>query len=109
MYKTQTEQKYSRMEKTQAKKLHSCATVMKAIAHPMRLQIIELLYRENRKSVKDIYEELQINQAVASHHLGILKDKNILDCEREGKNIYYFLREKSINEVIQNLADLTVV
>lgn len=84
------------------------ASTLKAIAHPMRLQIIELLYQRGRKSVKDIYEELQINQAVASHHLGILKSKNVLESEREGKNIFYKLRDNNINAALHQLSDLTV-
>ena len=75
--------------------------MLKAIAHPTRIAIIELLAEQEPLSVTQIYEQLDIEQAVASHHLGILKNKEVLISVREGKNMLYELKYKQIQNVIE--------
>ncbi len=87
--------------KIQPEELERCALMLKAIAHPTRIAIIELLSEQERLSVTEIYEQLGIEQAVASHHLGILKNKNVLISVREGKNMLYELKYKQIQNVIE--------
>lgn len=65
--------------------------VLRAIAHPIRLTIIDLLNKQSRLSVTEIYEALEIEQAIASHHLRILKDKKVVVAKRNGKKSYYSL------------------
>ena len=81
----------SELEKLDIGKLEEAATVLKALAHPVRIAIVGLL--DNTKlPVTDIYEKLNIDQPTASHHLNILKSKGILLSERKGRQIYYFLK-----------------
>ena len=82
-------------------KLDHCASVLKAIAHPIRIAIIELLEEHERLSVSEIHEKLQVEQAVASHHLGILKNKGVLVSYREGKNMLYQLKHRQITRIIE--------
>ncbi len=91
------------MKTTQIKpeELERCATMLKAIAHPIRIAIIELLSEQERMSVTEIYEQLELEQAVASHHLGILKNKDVLVSVRDGKNMLYELKYKQIKQVIE--------
>lgn len=81
--------------------LERCATMLKAIAHPTRIAIIELLGKQERLTVTEIYEQLGLEQAVASHHLSILKNKDVLTSVREGKNVLYELKYKRIQNVIE--------
>ena len=83
--------------------LESATEVLRAIAHPMRLSIIEMLYRDKEMSVTMIFEELQIEQAIASHHLRILKDKGVLGVRRDGKNSNYALTSEAYYHVITTL------
>ena len=76
------------------------ASSLKAIAHPIRLAIIDLLKDGRRMNVTQIYKNLGLEQAVASQHLSILKDKDILDSKRQGKHSYYFLKHPRVIEVI---------
>lgn len=73
---------------------------LKAIAHPIRLSIVELLKNGQKKNVTEIYEQLGLEQAVASQHLSILKSKDILTSERKGKCTYYYVKHPSVSEVI---------
>ena len=81
-------------------KLEMAASKLRAIAHPMRIAIIELLNDKPKMSVTEIYTKLNIEQASASHHLNILKNKGVLVSKRDGKKIFYSLRSKSLKDII---------
>lgn len=80
--------------------------VLRAIAHPIRLTIIDLLFKNDKLSVTEIYEALNIEQAIASHHLRILKDKRVVAARREGKKSYYYLRSPDFHQIILALETL---
>jgi len=81
-------------------KLEMAASKLRAMAHPMRIAIIELLSNNKKLSVTEIYENLSIEQASASHHLNILKNKGLLESKRDGKMIHYSLRLNVLSNVI---------
>ena len=81
-------------------KLELAASKLRAIAHPMRIAIIDLL-NEKQLSVTEIYEKLDIEQASASHHLNILKSKGVLSSRRNGKKIFYALKNQTLTEIIE--------
>ena len=70
-------------------KLEMAASKLRAMAHPMRIAIIDLLHNNKRQSVTEIYQKLNIEQAAASHHLNILKNKGVLVSRRDGKKICF--------------------
>lgn len=84
-------------------KLENAASRMRSIAHPMRIAIIEMLSETHKMSVTEIYEKLKIEQAAASHHLNILKNKGILASKRDGKKIFYMLRNKALSQILDCL------
>ena len=84
----------------QIDKLEQAASKLRAMAHPMRIAIIELLHDGKRLSVTEIYRKLKIEQAAASHHLNILKNKGVLTSQREGKKIFYSLKNQVLTEIV---------
>lgn len=82
-------------------KLDQAASKLRAISHPMRIAIIDLLSDGKQLSVTEIYESLDIEQATASHHLNILKNKGVLASKREGKKIFYSLKNITLTEIIE--------
>jgi len=81
-------------------KLETAASKLRAMAHPMRIAIIDLLTDNKKLTVTEIYENLNIEQASASHHLNILKNKGILESKRDGKMIFYSLKITTLHQVI---------
>lgn len=81
-------------------RLELAATMLKAMAHPMRIAILKHLEGGKRLTVTEIHELLQIEQSTTSHHLGILRDKGVLCARREGKNTYYFLKYEMLSQII---------
>ena len=84
-------------------KLEKASTMLKAMAHPMRVAILNLLNNGVRLTVSEIHTTLGIEQSTTSHHLGILKDKGVLKSERKGKNSYYFLKNENLKHIIDCL------
>lgn len=83
--------------------LRESSETLRAIAHPLRLRIIELLHQNKQLTVTEIHQALQIEQAVASHHLRILKNKRVVDLERDGKNSLYFLANPAFYDIVRIL------
>ena len=71
------------------------AEVLKAVAHPIRLQIIEQL-EVGEKCVGELVDNLGVPQAVASQQLGLMKDKQVLQCRREGTKAFYSIKNLNV-------------
>lgn len=84
-----------------AAQLERAAAMLKSIAHPMRVALLHLLEGGKRMTVTEIHQQLGIEQAAASHHLGILKNRGVVCSVREGKNSLYFLKNELINQVVE--------
>lgn len=69
--------------------------ILKALANPVRLQIVELL-ETGEKSVGEITKKLGAQQAITSHHLNIMKSKGVLNCRREGPKVFYRIENQSV-------------
>jgi DNA-binding transcriptional ArsR family regulator len=80
--------------------IEKASAMLKAIAHPVRIAIVGCL-EDGKKTVTEIHSQVGIEQATASHHLGILKDKGILSSKREGKNTFYFLKHENLKTVLK--------
>lgn len=81
-------------------KLDRAAYVLKTVAHPVRIAIVDLLNQKQEISVGDLTDALGIEQAVVSHHLTKMRDKHILEVRREGRNVYYRLTDDTITNII---------
>lgn len=83
------------------KRVEKAAYVLKAVAHPLRIKIIQMLNEHQELNVSTIYKNLNAEQSLISHHLINMRDKGILDIRRSGKNIYYFLVDTAVSEIIE--------
>ncbi|MCK4629332.1 MAG: helix-turn-helix transcriptional regulator [Sedimentisphaerales bacterium] len=80
------------------------AEVLKAIAHPARLQIVALL--ENREMcVNDIVAALGAKHAITSQQLNMMKDRGILACRREGTKSYYRIQNLNVIKLLHCIHD----
>lgn len=74
------------------------AEMLRSLAHPERLAILELLNNCNceRMTVKNIYQQLKIDQPAASKHLGIMKRSGLVKRETEGSNTFFSLNHNNV-------------
>ena len=69
---------------------HCLAAAFKAIGHPVRLQILELLSGQpSPMCVCHIESRFTLSQPTISHHLRLLRQAGLLNSERRGTWIYY--------------------
>jgi DNA-binding transcriptional ArsR family regulator len=85
--------------------LEKAAGMLKAIAHPVRISIVSYLEDGKKRTVTEIHRKLGIEQAMASHHLAILKDRGVLSSKREGKNTWYFLKHINLKNILNEIGD----
>ena len=79
------------------------ARVLKCIGHPIRLRIIEFLDNEGERTVTEIREAIGLEQAAASQHLNLMRDKRILTARRDGVNVFYDISDEKVVRVIDCL------
>lgn len=82
---------YATARQHQQKHLKSSSDIFRALAHPLRIRICAIIDDKNPACVQEIYDALQIEQSVASQHLRILRQANLVHTRREGKFVYYLL------------------
>lgn len=75
------------------------ADVLKAVAHPLRLQIVEVL-ASGELSVGEIVEALGEKQAITSQQLNLMKDKGVLASRRDGARVYYRIANPNVVRVL---------
>jgi len=107
MTKENSSQAKGEINKTAAKK---AVLVFRAVNHPLRQRIAELLQEEEaagrKMTVTDLYIKLRLEQSVASQHLAIMRRQGVVKTERSGKFIYYRVdteRIDAINEAAEKL------
>jgi DNA-binding transcriptional ArsR family regulator len=81
------------------------AELFKALAHPARIRILELL-RDSEKSVSQLQLGLGIEGSNVSQQLAILRMKNLVDTRKSGNMIYYRLRDPQVNDLLAVARDL---
>lgn len=75
------------------------AHVLKAVGHPVRLQIIELLEKRDM-CVGDIVDALGVKQAITSQHLNMMRDREVLSSRRDGAKVYYAIKNKNVIKLL---------
>ena len=64
------------------------ADLFKALAHPVRIRILELL-RGQERSVSELQEALDIEMSSVSQQLAILRGRQLVVGRKEGNSVYY--------------------
>ena len=70
------------------------ARLAKAIGHPARIAILEVLLNRNSCICNDLVEELPLSQSTVSQHLKELKEAGIIKGEIEGTSVCYCIDER---------------
>ncbi|MBI4787004.1 MAG: helix-turn-helix transcriptional regulator [Chloroflexi bacterium] len=85
--------------------LQTGAAVAQALAHPVRLRILELLRNEGAY-VMHLTTVLGRPQANISQHLAILRDAGLVTDEREGMTVVYRVRDPQVFELMDQMKTL---
>jgi ArsR family transcriptional regulator len=71
----------------------SLAVVFKALSDPVRLRLLSLIasYEGGEACVCDLTGPFDLTQPTISHHLRVLREAGLIDCERRGTWVYYWV------------------
>lgn len=83
-------------------KENKIARYAKALGHPARIAILQLLIEKQACICGDIVDELPLSQSTVSQHLKELKEARLIKGDIEGKRICYCIDEKEW-EIARNL------
>ena len=87
------------------KERYDCAAKrLKSIAHPLRLQILCELDKDE-KSVADIVNGTGASQSNVSQHLILLREMGVLNARRDANKVYYSVANPGILAVIRTMRD----
>jgi DNA-binding transcriptional ArsR family regulator len=80
-------------------RLTLAAECLKALAHPHRLRIAEMLLKD-RYTVGELAEGCDIPSNIASGHLRLMQRCGFLAPERDGRNVYYTITEPALKKIL---------
>ncbi len=86
----------------------NAAEFVKAISHEKRLQLIELLKTQER-CVEELTASMGVGFKSVSAHLRVMKKQGILATRKDGKRVYYRLRNSEILELFKHICEVALV
>jgi len=75
------------------------AEFFKALAHPIRIRILEILVRGER-GVHGLQEALELDQPTVSQQLAVLRAKNIVEARKDGTAVRYTVRDPLLKDLL---------
>jgi DNA-binding transcriptional ArsR family regulator len=75
------------------------ARFFKALAHPVRIRIIELLV-ERERTVQELQAALTLDQSSVSQHLAVLRAHQVVAARKEGVAVRYTLRDPLVGDLL---------
>lgn len=75
------------------------AQFFRALAHPVRIRMLEILVRGGR-TVQELQEELALDQPTVSQQLAVLRHQSIVSAQKEGLSVRYALRDPLVGALL---------
>lgn len=78
--------------------------LLRAVDHPLRLAILGIIATKGPIRVSDILSELQLNQALTSQQLKILRDVSLITSQKNKTEVLYSVNQKKLENLKSALA-----
>ena len=76
------------------------ADFFRALGHPVRVRILQLL-REGERSVGALQDELELDSSGTSQHLAALRAQGLVASRKQGTSVYYRVRDPRTLELLE--------
>jgi DNA-binding transcriptional ArsR family regulator len=76
------------------------AQFFRALAHPTRIRVLEILVRRRGRTVQELQEELALDQPTVSQQLAVLRHQGIVSARKEGLSVRYALRDPLVGALL---------
>lgn len=80
-------------------RLEEAAACLRTLAHPVRLRMVQMLL-SGEHTVGELAQACEVSSPVASEHLGLLRDRGLLGNRRDGRRVFYFVTERSLEGLL---------
>ncbi len=80
----------------------AASQLLKTLANPSRLMVLCNIVKQER-TVGELEKLIGLSQSALSQHLSRLRHEDIVTCRREGKSIYYSLKDEGARRVLEVL------
>ena len=87
------------MDQAEKTKYESRAKVLKALAHPARLKLIDVLSEHDEVCVCELTDVIGTDMSTVSRHLSQLKNAGIVESEKHGQMVFYRLKVKCLTKL----------
>jgi len=84
-------------DKTKALLFERQAEIAKAVAHPLRIAVIDFL-KDGERCVCDIAENVGSERSNISRHLAVMVHAGVLTCRKDGLKVFYCLKTPCVAE-----------
>jgi len=93
------------MNQKEIKLYEARANIVKALAHPSRLFIVDMLNNQSR-TVGELTEMIGVDTSTVSKHLSVLKNAGIVEDEKKGTTVFYSLKTPCILNFISCIEEV---
>ncbi len=76
------------------------ARFFRALAHPVRIRILEVLVRGER-TVQELQEILGLDQPIVSQQLAVLRNQGIVSARKEGLSVRYAVGDRLVGDLLE--------
>ena len=77
------------------------AELFRALGHPVRVRVLELLRAHEEMSVRELQTALQIESGGASQHLSVMRRQRLLTTRRQGTSVFYRVRDPRTFQLVE--------
>ncbi len=91
------------VDRVDTDKFLSAVSMLKVIAHPVRLAIVDLLTERQKMTLLELQDALDLEQAIASQQVTLMEQRGVLISEKIGRNKFVSLRYPKMKNIIHCL------
>jgi ArsR family transcriptional regulator len=90
-----------------AEQASGLAPMFKALGDPVRLRLLSMIASAAEVCVCDLTDAFDVSGPTISHHLRVLREAGLVDCERRATWVYYWIKPEALRS-LSALLDIAV-
>ena len=72
--------------------------LLKALGHPLRLEIVNFIHQHHEVSVHTIYSSLKLEQSITSQHLKMMREAGVVVARKTERFVFYSVNYEVVNQ-----------
>lgn len=93
---------------THRKRLEAKAEILKALANPVRLCLMEQIIKRDETTVSDLVTCMGARQSLISQYLGRLRSLGFVESRKSGNLVYYSCKNKAVRDLVEYILESNI-